>query len=119
MDRFYHLIGRYGVGVRKNATHNTLTQRDALLNTNADTIAATIASGLSDHFDVKMRAVRAHVSQFHNPSSKEPETLISQKNFLEQITGNALDMAKQIGCSYAEGFTSSRHIGASNLFDLI
>lgn len=74
---------------------------------------------ISDHFDVKMKAVRAHESQFHNPSSKEPETLISQKDFLEHITGNALDMAKQIGCLYAEGFTSSRHIGASNLLDLI
>lgn len=40
MDRFYHLIGRYGVGVQKNSSPKSLTQRDALLITYADTISA-------------------------------------------------------------------------------
>jgi len=39
MDRFYHLIGRYGIGVQKNASHNSLTQRDALLITYADMVS--------------------------------------------------------------------------------
>ena len=39
LDRFYHLIGRYGVGVQKNAPHKSLTQRDALLITYADMVS--------------------------------------------------------------------------------
>ena len=39
MDRFYHLIGRYGIGAQKNAPRNTLTQRDALLITYADMVS--------------------------------------------------------------------------------
>ena len=39
MDRFYHLIGRYGVGVQKNAPPSSLTQRDALLITYADMVS--------------------------------------------------------------------------------
>ena len=39
LDRFYHLIGRYGVGVQKNVPHKSLTQRDALLITYADMVS--------------------------------------------------------------------------------
>jgi glycosidase len=39
LDRFYHLIGRYGIGVQKNAPHKSLTQRDALLITYADMVS--------------------------------------------------------------------------------
>ena len=39
MERFYHLIGRYGICVQKNAPLNSLTQRDALLITYADMVS--------------------------------------------------------------------------------
>ena len=40
LDRFHHLIGRYGVGVSKNAHSKSLTQRDAVLITYADMVSA-------------------------------------------------------------------------------
>ena len=39
LNRFYHLIGRYGVGVQKNSSPDSLTQRDALLITYADMVS--------------------------------------------------------------------------------
>jgi len=39
LNRFYHLIGRYGVGVQKNSSPKSLTQRDALLITYADMVS--------------------------------------------------------------------------------
>ena len=38
LNRFYHLIGRYGVGVQKNSSPKSLSQRDALLITYADMV---------------------------------------------------------------------------------
>jgi len=40
---------------------------------------------VSDFVDEKMQAIRSHSSQFYDETSREPETRISDKNFLEQI----------------------------------
>jgi bacillithiol biosynthesis deacetylase BshB1 len=40
---------------------------------------------VSDFVEEKMKAIRAHSSQFFNVSSQEPETRISEKGFLDQI----------------------------------
>ena len=47
LDRFHHLIGRYGVGVSKNAHSKSLTQRDAVLITYADMVSESGKSPLS------------------------------------------------------------------------
>jgi len=39
LDRFYHLIGRYGIGVSKNSHSRSLSQRDAVLITYADMVS--------------------------------------------------------------------------------
>lgn len=39
LDRFYHLIGRYGIGVSKNSHSSSLSQRDAVLITYADMVS--------------------------------------------------------------------------------
>ena len=39
LDRFYHLIGRYGIGVSKNSHTRSLSQRDAVLITYADMVS--------------------------------------------------------------------------------
>ncbi len=66
----------------------------------------------------KMKAIRAYRSQFYDPQSKEPETVISGKNFLDSIEYRARDMGRLIGCDYGEAFISAQDIGINDLMVL-
>jgi len=59
---------------------------------------------VSDYFDIKMKAVRAFETQFYNPKSKEPETFISQPEFLSFIEARAKVYGFQIGKKFGEPF---------------
>ncbi|MGV6845003.1 MAG: bacillithiol biosynthesis deacetylase BshB1 [Lutibacter sp.] len=67
----------------------------------------------------KIAAVKAYESQFYNPYSKEPQSPITSKNFLDSITYRAQDLGRLIGVDYAEGFTSERMIAVENLDKLV
>lgn len=73
---------------------------------------------ITAHMDKKMESILAFSSQFYDPNSKEPETPISSKNFMENIRAKAMIFGRDINCDYAEGFIVERHIGVENLFDL-
>jgi len=73
---------------------------------------------VSEEWETKMTSILAFSSQFYNPSSKEKETPISSKLFLDFLAGKAHEFGRQIGAKYAEGFTSNRYIGINDLFDL-
>lgn len=68
---------------------------------------------------VKMEAVKAFSSQFYNPDSKEPDTPISGKGFLELLYGRAAELGRMIDTAYGEGFTTERSIGVKSIFDII
>lgn len=70
---------------------------------------------VSDHIDVKIEAIQAYASQFHDPNSDEPETPISSKNFLESVKYRARDLGRLVGVDYAEGFTVERLIAVDEL----
>ena len=70
---------------------------------------------ISDFIEKKMEAVRAFGSQFYNPASVEPSTLISQPEFLDGIMRRAEDMGKIIGVKYGEGFTADDYTGVKNV----
>lgn len=74
---------------------------------------------ISDFFEIKMKAIHAHKSQFYNPASKEPKTMISDKGFLELIRARAREYGQQIGVRYGEGFNASRFIGVKDISSLI
>jgi bacillithiol biosynthesis deacetylase BshB1 len=74
---------------------------------------------ISDYIETKLSAIKAYKTQFYDPNSKEPETVIAKKEYLDSIKGRDIDFGKIIGTSYAEGFTKERYIGVKNLFDLI
>jgi len=59
---------------------------------------------ISDSFVIKMKAIKAYSSQFHNPKSKEPETFISRQDFIRYIESRASFYGFQIGKSYGEPF---------------
>jgi len=74
---------------------------------------------ISDTIETKMASVLAYKSQFHDPTSDEPETPISSSNFLESVRYRARNFGRIIGTDYAEGFTAERYIGVASVFDLI
>ena len=69
--------------------------------------------------DLKMEAILAYDSQFYNPNTKEPETPIATKNFLDSVKYRAQDLGRIIGTEYAEGFTVERYLAVNTLSDLI
>jgi bacillithiol biosynthesis deacetylase BshB1 len=81
--------------------------------------APDIVVDISGFMEQKLAAVMAYDSQFYKPNSTEPETPISTQNFLDSIKYRAADLGRLIGVDYAEGFTSSRLLGANLLSDLI
>ncbi|MFY9244008.1 MAG: bacillithiol biosynthesis deacetylase BshB1 [Polaribacter sp.] len=69
--------------------------------------------------DKKTNAVLAYSSQFFDPNSKEAETPITSKNFIDSVNYRARDLGRIIGVEYAEGFTSERYVSVENLGKLI
>ncbi len=56
----------------------------------------------------RRQAIRAFSSQFHDPESPDPETLLSQKTFLEMVDARARHFGFLIGVEFGEGFVSKR-----------
>ncbi len=74
---------------------------------------------VSEFMETKMAAVKAYKSQFHDPNSIEPETVISSPGFLKNIEERASDLGRIIGVKYGEGFITPRYVGVKDLFDLV
>jgi len=51
-----------------------------------------------------MAAIRAHSSQFYDPNSNEPETRLSDKNFLFQLETRSRFFGSYIGVAAGEPF---------------
>lgn len=73
---------------------------------------------ITDHWDTKVKSILAFQSQFHDPNSQEPESFISNPDFLPFVEARAREMGHRIMTTYGEGFTVERMIGATDLFDL-
>ena len=58
--------------------------------------------------EVRREAVRAFASQFHDPTSGEPQTMLSQQSFLEKVEARARHFGMLAGVEYAEGFVTRR-----------
>src|SRR5256885_9051619 len=59
---------------------------------------------VSDFVAGKMQAIRAHASQFYRANADEPETRISDKNFLQQIEARLRYCGSLIGVAAGEAF---------------
>ena len=70
-------------------------------------------------WDRKMQSIMAYGTQFYNPDSKEPYTPISSPEFLDNLTGRAVQLGRYIGARYGEGFTVERPPGVEDVMDLI
>ncbi len=79
----------------------------------------TFVVDISQHIEKKMDAVLSYDSQFYNPKSEEPDTLISSEKFLDSITARSADFGRLIGVEHAEGFISNKLVGVKSLNDLL
>lgn len=73
---------------------------------------------IGDFIETKMESIAAYRSQFYDPNSSEPATVISSKNFTESIRYRSQDMGRLIGAEHGEGFISAQDIGISDLMHL-
>ena len=70
---------------------------------------------ISAGFEQKITSIKAHTSQFYDPNSNEPETVIASKEFLDSVVARAQDWGRIIGATYAEPLITVRHIGVKDL----
>ncbi|MDQ7817184.1 MAG: bacillithiol biosynthesis deacetylase BshB1 [Melioribacteraceae bacterium] len=70
----------------------------------------TFIVDISSTFDTKMKSIHAFDTQFHNPKSIEPETFISQPNFLKYLEARAKVYGFKIGRNYGEPFYCEEEI---------
>ena len=78
-----------------------------------------IVVDVTPYWDKKIEAFMAYKSQFFDPESKEPDSIISSPEFLKLIEARSRELGYSIGVPHAEGFLSSREIGVKDLFQLI
>jgi len=70
---------------------------------------------ITSFYDDKMKAIMAFKSQFFDPKSDEPETMISSKDFLDFMEARFIEFGRIIGVKYAEGFNIQRIPGVEDL----
>jgi bacillithiol biosynthesis deacetylase BshB1 len=63
---------------------------------------------ISEYFELKMRALKAHRSQLFDQESQDLKTYLSEPDFLEQIRSHHRHLGNLAGCRLAEGFLLSR-----------
>lgn len=59
---------------------------------------------ITPFWEQKIRAAQCYKSQFFNPSSTDPATLLSRQNFFEDLEARFHNFGVQIGVKYAEAF---------------
>ncbi len=74
---------------------------------------------VSDAYETKMKAIRAFSSQFHDPSSKEPQTKLSHPGFLDLIEARSRYYGERIGVRHGEAFFSIAPVGIRSLTDIV
>jgi bacillithiol biosynthesis deacetylase BshB1 len=74
---------------------------------------------VSDFVDEKMRAIKAHTSQFYSADSKEPQTRISQEGFLDQINFRMKYFGSLIGVASGEPFYVQEALNVEDPYALL
>ena len=70
---------------------------------------------VTDFVDKKMEAINAYSSQFYNPESKEPETPLTNKLFMDFVKARMITLGREAGFDFAEGFVAERFIGIEDI----
>ena len=73
---------------------------------------------ITPFWQTKIESILAFRSQFYDPSNSEPQSFISDPEFLPFIEARARELGHRIFAKYGEGFTKERFLGVHDLFDL-
>ena len=96
-------------GLRKIETsHAAHRPQQTIYFSTAYVHAPTFVVDVTDAMETRRAAVRAYTSQFYDPASKEPHTVLSQEGFLHAIDARARHFGFLIGVDFGEGFVSKR-----------
>jgi bacillithiol biosynthesis deacetylase BshB1 len=79
----------------------------------------TFIVDVSDMYETKRHSLNAFSSQFYNPNSKERETILSSKTFLESIFARDRHFGSLINVEYGEPFYSVEPLGFSTFFNIL
>ncbi|MFZ1702462.1 MAG: bacillithiol biosynthesis deacetylase BshB1 [Pyrinomonadaceae bacterium] len=67
-------------------------------------IAPSFIVDISGYLEQKMDAIKAHRSQFYDPNSSEPETMLTGKTYLDEIENRSRYYGSLIGAEAGEPF---------------
>jgi bacillithiol biosynthesis deacetylase BshB1 len=81
-------------------------------------VSPAIVFDVSAFMEKKIDAIKCYKTQFYDPTSTEPNTPISGKDFFEFVRGRMKEFGRPIGAEYAEGFTSNKLLGIADIFQL-
>jgi bacillithiol biosynthesis deacetylase BshB1 len=74
---------------------------------------------ISEFVEDKLRAIRAHASQFFDPASTEPRTRISEEGFLKQLEHRWRYYGSLIGVAAGEAFYVREALNVADPFALL
>ncbi|MBP7415362.1 MAG: bacillithiol biosynthesis deacetylase BshB1 [Pyrinomonadaceae bacterium] len=74
---------------------------------------------VSNFLEAKMDALRAHRSQFYDPNSNEPETMLTGKTYLDEIANRSRYYGSLIGAAAGEPFYVREMLNVNDPFELL
>jgi bacillithiol biosynthesis deacetylase BshB1 len=92
-----------------NVAHNLFSRR----------VIPSFIVDVSDFLEDKMAAIRAHASQFYNPNSDQPETRLTDKNFLHELENRSRYFGSLIGVAAGEPFFVREALNIDDPVDLL
>lgn len=85
-------------------------------------IKPDIVLDITDFYAIKEKSVLAYKTQFYTGeenNTDEPQTYISNPDFMESTAARAREFGRSIQVKYAEGFTAHKILGVDDIFHLI
>lgn len=83
-------------------------------------IQPDILIDITEYWDIKERSILAYTSQFNvENQDDEPQTYISNPEFMDSTKARGHEFGRSIQVKYAEGFTSRKILGVTDLFELL
>jgi bacillithiol biosynthesis deacetylase BshB1 len=82
-------------------------------------VAPSFVVDVSAFHEEKMDAIRAHASQFYDPNSSEPETMLTGKRYLDDIASRSRYFGTCIGVEYGEPFYVREALNVDDPFALL
>ena len=82
-------------------------------------VAPSFIVDVSEFHEAKMEALRAHASQFYDPNSTEPETMLTGERYLDDIASRSRYFGTLIGVEYGEPFYVREALNVEDPFALL